>query len=88
LASIKRGYKPGAETGKANNIRNALKHCAGKPNSRIAVIFFPNDNFSAENFEAGYSKFYGLKGTPQFKEFDLIYCIHEEKIIQIKKPSS
>lgn len=84
----------GAETGTANNIRNALKHCAKKPDSRIAVLFFPNDNFSTEEFNKGYSKYIGLKGTPQYKKFDLIYCIRGDKdeasvpqIIHRKKPS-
>lgn len=84
----------GAENGTANNIRNALKHCAKKPGSRIAVLFFPNDNFSAEEFNQGYSKFFGLKGTTQYKKFDLIYCITGDKneasvprITHIKKPS-
>ncbi len=77
----------GAETGTPNNIRNALKHCASKPESRIAVIFFPNGNFSAQNFQTGLAKFKGLKGTSQYKKFDLIYCIQGDKIIQIKKPS-
>lgn len=77
----------GAETGTANNIRNALKHCASKPDTRIAVLFFPNDNFSTQAFNLGFAKFLGLKATEQYKEFDLIYCIHDEQIIQIKKPS-
>jgi len=84
----------GAENGTANNIRNALKHCAKKPGTRIAVLFFPNDNFSTEEFYDGYSKFMGLKGTSQYKKFDLIYCIRGDKsessvprIIHIKKPS-
>lgn len=84
----------GAETGTANNIRNALKHCAKKPDSRIAVLFFPNDNFSTEEFNKGYSKYIGLKGTPQYKKFDLINCIRGDKdeasvpqIIHRKKPS-
>ena len=84
----------GAENGTANNIRNALKHCAKKPGSRIAVLFFPNDNFSTEEFNSGYSKFLGLRGTSQYKRFDLIYCIQGNKdensvprIIHIKKPS-
>ena len=77
----------GAETGTANNIRNALKHCAKKPGSKIAVIYFPNDNFSTEAFNDGLAKFNGLKGTSQYKLFDFIYCIHGESIIQIKKPS-
>ena len=77
----------GAESGTSNNIRNALKHCASKPGSKIAVLFFPNGNFSAENFQAGLAKFNGLKGTSQYKKFDLIYCIQGEEIVQIKKPS-
>lgn len=77
----------GAESGTSNNIRNALKHCASKPESKIAVLFFPNGNFSAENFQAGLAKFNGLKGTSQYKKFDLIYCIQGEDIVQIKKPS-
>lgn len=77
----------GAESGTPNNIRNALKHCASKPESRIAVLFFPNGNFSAENFQTGLAKFNGLKGTSQHKKFDLIYCIQGDEIIQIKKPS-
>lgn len=77
----------GAESGTSNNIRNALKHCASKPESKIAVLFFPNGNFSEENFQAGLAKFKGLKGTSQYKKFDLIYCIQGTDIVQIKKPS-
>lgn len=77
----------GAESGTPNNIRNALKHCASKPDSKIAVLFFPNENYSSENFQIGLAKFNGLKGTSQHKIFDLIYCIQGDKIIQIKKPS-
>ena len=77
----------GAESGTPNNIRNALKHWASKPESKIAVLFFPNGNFSAENFQTGLAKFNGLKGTSQYKKFDLIYCIQGEDIVQIKKPS-
>lgn len=77
----------GAESGTSNNIRNALKHCASKPESKIAVLFFPNGNFSAANFQAGLAKFNGLKGTSQYKKFHLIYCIQGEEIVQIKKPS-
>ncbi len=77
----------GAESGTPNNIKNALKHCALKPKSRIAVLFFPNGNFSTEKFLTGLAKFNGLKGTSQYKKFDLIYCIQGEEIVQIKKPS-
>lgn len=77
----------GAENGTANNIRNALKHCAKKPDSKVAVIFFPNANFSTEEFYSGLAKFNGLKGTSQYKLFDFIYCVQGENIVQIKKPS-
>ena len=77
----------GAETASPNNIRNALKHCASKPDTAIAILFFPNNNFSVENFLAGYAKYEGLKKTSQYKEFELIYCIQGEEIVQIKKPS-
>ena len=77
----------GAESATSNNIRNALKHCAAKPETRIAVLFFPNDNFTTQAFNDGFAKFFGLKGTTQYKQFDLIYCIHDDQIIHIKKPS-
>lgn len=83
----------GAETATPSNIRNALKHCAKKTESRIAVIFFPNDNYNTKVFNQGLSMFNGLEGTPQYKKFDLIYCIQGDKeristpkILQIKKP--
>lgn len=76
----------GAESGTPNNIRNALKHCASKPDSKVAVIFFPNDNFSAENFYAGLAKYLGLRNTTQYRNFERIYCIHNDKIVLTKKP--
>lgn len=76
----------GAETGTANNIRNALKHCASKPDVKIAVLFFPDDNFSIKAFEAGFAKFRGLEGTAQYRKFDIIYCINKDKILLTKKP--
>jgi hypothetical protein len=76
----------GAESATINNIRNALKHCASKPNTKIAVIFFPNNNFSAEAFNGGLAKYNGLKGTSQFLKFKLIYCVQDGQIILIKKP--
>ena len=76
----------GAETATANNIRNALKHCASKPGTEVAVILFPNDNFSYEIFEEGYAKFYGLRGSSQYRHFKEIYCIGKDKILARKKP--
>lgn len=76
----------GAESATANNIRNALKHCASKPETKIAVLFFPNENFTHESFLEGLAKYNGLRKTSQYKKFGLIYCIQKDKIVQIKKP--
>lgn len=76
----------GAESATPNNIRNALKHCASKPDTRIAVLFFPNDNFTHKSFHEGLAKYSGLRNTSQYKKFDLIYCIQKGKIVEIKKP--
>ncbi len=75
-----------AENATANNIRNALKHCASKPDSEIAVIIFPKKPFDREIFERGFAKFKGLEGTSQYKRFKVIYCIENEQIVSIKKP--
>jgi hypothetical protein len=73
-----------AETGTINNIRNGLKHCAGKPNTDIAILYFPNKNFNVHNFEKGLSKYNGLINTSQFKKFVEIICISDGKIVYKK----
>jgi SPP1 gp7 family putative phage head morphogenesis protein len=79
----------GAETAVASNIRNALKHCASKRTTEIAVLVFPKAPFDKDSFLKGYKKFKGLesKNDGQYKLFKLIYCIQDGKIIYIKKPS-
>lgn len=77
----------GREEGTPQNVRNGLKHCASKPNVRVAVLYFPNNNFDIENFHKGLALFTGLKGTTQYKKFSFIYCIQGDEIVQIKKPS-
>lgn len=77
----------GAENATENNIRNALKHCASKPNAKIAVIFFPKNNFSKKDFFKGFAKYNGLEGTSQFRKFNLIYCIQDGQIVKKIKPS-
>ncbi len=72
-----------AESGSPNNIRNALKHCASKPNAEIAVVFFPNNNFNRDIFDKAYAKYCGLKGTSQYRKFDRIYCINSKGNIHI-----
>lgn len=75
----------GAETAKPTNIRNALKHCAGKPGTNVAVLLFPNKDFDKIKFNEGLSRYNGLKGTSQYVDLDYIYCINDDKIIYIKK---
>ena len=70
-----------AETNTPNNIRNALKHCASKRDTEVAVVFFPN-GYIPSVFEDGLGKFRGLKGTTQYKDFLKIICIHNGKIIK------
>ena len=70
-----------AETNLPNNIRNALKHCAKKPECEVAVIFFPNKYLSSV-FDDGLSKFNGLRGTSQYKHFKKIICVHKGRIIK------
>ena len=75
-----------AENGTSENIRNALKHCASKKEAEIAVIYFTG-NFNIHNFHKGLARFMGLKKSPgsQFKDFDLILCIQNKKIVHVYK---
>ena len=45
----------------------ALKHCASKPNTEVAVIFFANDNFNIDIFNEGYRKYKGLQKNAKLK---------------------
>jgi hypothetical protein len=74
----------GVETGLENNIRNGLKHCAKKPNTEIAVLYFPSTNFNVKNFEKGLSKYNGLINTNQYVKFLEIICISDGKIVYKK----
>ncbi|QAR31133.1 phage head morphogenesis protein [Ornithobacterium rhinotracheale] len=75
----------GTETGTANNIRNGLKHCASKKTTEVAVLYFPNNNFSKTIFEEGLAKYNGLwKDPKQFKKFKKIICISDGKIVYQK----
>lgn len=71
----------GAETATPNNIRNALKHCASKPDCEVAILFFPK-YYSDALFEDGIGKYMGLKRTSQYRKFKLIVCIHDGKIVK------
>ena len=73
----------GATNGSVNNIRNALKHCAFKRTTEIAVIDFPNGGFSLENFDAALKRYNGLEklNDGQFLKFKKIICVQNEQII-------
>lgn len=75
----------GNETATPNNIRDSLKHCAKKPNCKIAVLYFPFNNFSKKVFEQGLKKYNGLRGDKrQWKAFDQIICIQNDVIVYKK----
>lgn len=69
----------GAETGVSSNIRNALKHCADKPDCEVAVIFVLGDLNDAD-LRNGLARYNGLrrgKGN-QWKSFKDI-CVIDSK---------
>lgn len=71
-----------AETNTHNNIRNALKHCASKRDTEVAVVFFPN-GVSIEDLRLGISKYNGLRnsGNGQWKQFKEMVFISRGGII-------
>lgn len=76
-----------AETATPNNIKGALKHCAKKLTTMVAVIFFPN-GYEEKNFYKGYNKYKGLEklNDNQYKKFNIIFLIDNNGILKIIKP--
>lgn len=75
----------GKETATPNNIRDGLKHCAKKPNCKVAVLFFPKNNFDLSNFYTGLNMYNGLRNDPhQWCRFNKIICIQGGEIIYEK----
>lgn len=66
------------------NVREALKHCASKPNSEVAVVFFEH-KVSNETIAKGIEMFNGLAklGDGQWKKFRKIVFMNEDGIISI-----
>lgn len=74
-----------AETATSSNFRNALKHCASKGKTEIAIIYVPNNNFELQTFLNGLDRYNGLKFDPkQYIEFERIIVINNGKIIYNK----
>jgi hypothetical protein len=76
-----------AESASQNNIKRALKHCAKKRVTEIAVIYFPNDNFNLATLHDALRGYEGLKQLKdgQYIEFKKILAILESgKILVIK----
>ena len=79
-----------AETGTSNNIKKGLNHCASKPKVKVAILFFPNDNFEIATFENAFARYTGIgkSGGKGYVEFDDIICIDSNKILYIKKKAT
>ena len=71
----------GAENGTSSNVRNALKHCATKPDCQTAVVYLPKGEYDFGEIRSGMARYYGLRGTDQFVEFEEIVIIAGEDII-------
>lgn len=63
-----------AETGTANNILRALKHCATKPDCSVAVVYLPNE-VNQDNIDRGIKRFEGLRGFSQWALFEDIFIV-------------
>jgi hypothetical protein len=88
VAFEQRGCENGSNP---NNVMNGLVHAAEKPGARIAVLYFPNNDFNKDVFRQGLSKYYyyGQElGQKSFREFDDIVVICNGKIeyFKCKKP--
>ena len=75
----------GAETATPNNIRNALKHCASKPDCDVAVVFLPNE-FANNEIREAIRKYEGLRGTTQWRKFAYVYFINAKGIVYDYRP--
>ena len=76
----------GKETATPKNIKKGLNHCASKPNVQIAILYFPNNNFSIKCFERGLAMYNGVgkSGGSGFCKFEQIICIEGDKIVYQK----
>ena len=76
----------GKETATPSNIKKGLNHCASKPNVKIAILYFPNNNFNMQNFKRGLAMYDGIGkvGGSGFCKFEQIICIEGNSIVYQK----
>ena len=77
----------GTETGTSNNVKKGLNHCASKPDVKVAVLYFPNDNFNSTTFENAFARYEGIgkSGGKGYVKFDEILCVGNNKTLYRKK---
>lgn len=70
------------ETGTANNILRGLKHCADKPKTEIAVLYFPK-GFNKDNLANALYRYKSFERHPErtFVKFKRVVCITDEGIV-------
>ena len=70
------------ETTTSNNLVKGLKHCNSKPNTEVAVLYFPKGGFSIEKMELAMKRYLGLSETiSNLKRFSKVVCIEDGKIV-------
>jgi hypothetical protein len=74
----------GTETGSSNNLLKGLKHCASKRDTEIAVLYFPNNNFSEDILNNAIVRYKGLEKLQdgQFLKFQKIIVVSNNKIYE------
>lgn len=67
----------------SNSLLKGLKHCAIKPNTKIAVLNYPNGGFDVDVLNDAIKRYRGLEGQKgnQYRKFNKIICIQDEEII-------
>lgn len=76
-----------AETATSNNIKNALNHCASKPDCKVAVVFFLTEDVDMNVIERTLSRWKGLIRTKAkgAVDFDEIHFVTPTKIMYTYK---
>lgn len=70
------------ETGTANNILRGLKHCAAKPDTKVAFLYFPKE-LNIQNLEEALRRYKSEANMPERThiKFERILCITNDGII-------